>query len=268
MTRALAAIALLGLVGQARPAAAELPPPPAVAAVTVEEHLGTQVPLDLAFTDTAGHLVRLADVVTGDKPVLLVLAYYECPMLCSLILDGTVRAIKDLDALGWRLGGQYRALTISFSDRELPYQAGKKQDSLLGQLPGVKPADWPFWVGQTLEIGKLTDVLGYRFARDPATGQLAHPAVIFVLTPGGQISRYLYGIDFPARDLRLALLEAGQGKVGSFGERLLLRCFRYDPATRRYGFFIQRFMQAGAVLIFAVVASLLILLWRRERRRP
>jgi protein SCO1/2 len=259
-------LAVLAVLLASAPADA-LPPPPVVAEATVVEHLGTQLPLDLGFTDVAGHDVRLRDELRGDKPLLLVLAYYECPMLCSLVLDGTVNAIQALEGMGWRVGDQYRVLTISFSDRELPYQAGKKQGALLGKLPHVRAADWPFWVGHEPEIRALTDALGFRFARDPATGQLAHPAAIFVLTPEGKISRYFYGIEFPARDLRFALLEAGDGKVGTLGERILLTCFRYDPASRRYGFFVQRFMQGGALIIFFIVAGVLAVLWRRERRR-
>jgi protein SCO1/2 len=118
-------------------------------------------------------------------------------------------------------------------------------------------SSWPFWVGDAAAIDAITHVLGFAFLRDPRTGAFAHPAVAFVLTPDGKVSRYLYGIDYPPRDLKLALLEASEGKIGTVGDRILLRCFHYDPTTRRYGLFVTRFMQVGGALIFVVVVALI-----------
>ncbi len=249
-------------------AAAVTPPPgsPAWAETAdVTEHLGARVPLDAAFTDTAGRRVELRSLFDGTHPVLLVLAYYECPQLCSLVLDGTVRAMQALDGMGWHAGAQYRVVTISFDATERTDQAARKQAAVLATLGRVAP--WPFLVGGEPAITALTDALGFRFLRDPRTGTLAHPAVTFVLTPDGTISRYLYGVEYAPRDLKLALLEASDGKTGSFGDKILMRCFHYDPADRRYGMFVQRFMQVGGGLIFLVALATIAGFARSARRR-
>jgi protein SCO1/2 len=233
----------------------------------VTEHLGARVPLDLPFVDSHGERRELGSLFDGVHPVLLVLAYYECPQLCSLVLDGTVAALTRLDGWGWKIGSQFRVATISFDAREQIDQAARKQASVVHKLGRREGADWPFFVGKADAIEKLTDALGFRFLRDPRTGSLAHAAVVFVLTPNGTISRYLYGTEIPPRDLKLALLEASDGKTGSVGDKILLRCFRYDPSTRRYGLFIARFMQVGGALIFVVVLTGVLALWRLDRRR-
>lgn len=227
----------------------------------VVEHLGAQVPRDLAFTDTAGQPVQLGALFDGTHPVLLVLAYTACPQLCSLVLDGTVAAVRALPGL--RAGVDYRVATISFDVHERRELAAAKRAQVVARL-GV---DWPFLAGDAAAIARLTGALGFQFLRDPRTGALAHAAVVFVLTPDGRISRYLYGVEPPARDLRLALLEAGGGAIGTTADRILLRCFHYDPATRRYGPQIARFLQLGGLVIFALVATGVALLVRAERRR-
>jgi protein SCO1/2 len=232
----------------------------------VTEHLGERVPMGLVFTDSHGRPARMQELFDGTHPVLLVLAYYECPQLCSLVLDGAVDAMTKLERWGFELGPQYRVATISFDANEHIDQAARKQAAVVGKL-GHDERDWPFFVGDEANVRALTDRLGFKFLRDPRTGNLAHTAVAFVLTPDGVISRYLYGTDYPARDLKLALLEASDGKTGSVGDKILLRCFHYDASTRRYGLFIARFMQVGGVMIFLAVLGILIVLWRFERRR-
>jgi protein SCO1 len=232
----------------------------------VVEHLGARLPLDLGLVDAQGRHIALRSLFDGVHPVVLVLAYYECPQLCSLVLDGTVAAMRALDRQGFQLGPQYRAATISFDATERIDQAARKQASVLSRL-GAPPDQWPFLVGDADSVRALTQRLGFEFLRDPRTGALAHAAVVFVLTPEGVISRYLYGIEYPPRDLKLALLEASQGKTGSFGDRVLMRCFQYDPATRRYGLFVSRFMKLGGLLIFVVVLVMLRGFMRHERRR-
>jgi protein SCO1/2 len=225
----------------------------------VTEHLGDKIPLDAAFTDTAGHRVTLRSQFDGTHPVLLVLAYYECPQLCSLVLDGAVAAMRQLD---WHPGDQYRVLTISFDATERIDQAARKQAAVTAKVPTNA---WPFYVGDEPNIDALTNALGFHFLRNGT--QLAHAAVVFVLTPDGTISRYLYGTDYAPRDLKLALLEASDGKTGSFGDKILLRCFHYDPSTRRYGLFVARFMKIGGAMIFVIVLALFASFWRHERRR-
>jgi protein SCO1/2 len=228
----------------------------------VVEHLGARLPLDLVFADTSGQRIALGSLFDGTHPVLLVLAYYTCPQLCSLVLDGAVRAMQQLEPGGWKLGQEYRVATISFDATERVDQAARKQASVLAKLGQGDPAVWPFLVGDDESVRALTRQLGFGFLRDPATGALAHPAVVFVLTPDGVISRYLYGIDYAPRDLKLALLEASEGKTGSFGDKILMRCFQFDPTTRRYGLFISRFMKLGGLAIFLIVLAMI---WRFAR---
>jgi protein SCO1/2 len=237
----------------------------------VVEHLGDRLPPELSFVDPGGRRVTLGSLFDGRRPVLLVLAYYECPQLCSLVLDGATQAIRQLEPDGFALGQQYRAVTISFDATERVDQAARKQASVFGKL-GVRIDDsgsaaWPFLVGDDASVRALTAQLGFHFLRDPRTGAIAHPAVAFVLTPDGAISRYLYGVDYPSRDLKLALLQASDGKTGSLGDRVLMRCFRYDPASRRYGLFVARFMELGGVVILAIVLAMFWVFAGHERRR-
>jgi protein SCO1 len=220
----------------------------------VVEHLGAKLPLDLPFRDSTGARVTLRDYFDGTHPVYLTLAYYECPQLCSLVLDAASKAMAELHH--WGFDG-YRALTISFDQTEGTDQAARKKQMMA--------ASWPFLVGDAASIEALTQRLGFHFLRDPATGAIAHAAVTFAIAPDGTISRYLYGIDVPPRDLRLALLEASDGKTGSLGDKILLRCFHYDAATHRYALFVARFMQIGAALILVVAIALIASFARRRR---
>lgn len=255
---------LMFLALAAAPARAAAPPP-AARAVDVLEHLGQPIDRTLEFTRPDGARVKLADYLSGDKPSLLVLAYYRCPMLCGLVLRGVAAGLKDLD---YRLGRDYRVITVSVDPRDTPEAATEKQ---LNAISGVDQPDarsaWPFLVGKEPAIKALADELGFKFAYDPRTDQYAHPAVVFALTPDGHISRYLYGVHFPPRDLRLALVEAGLGKTGSVVDRILLTCYQYDPASRRYGPYIFGFIRLGGAVILLVVGGLVGGLWVGERRR-
>lgn len=240
--------------------------PPPAREVDIDEHLGRALDRGLAFTDSRGRRFVLGDALPGDRPVLLVLAYYRCPMLCGLVLRGVV---EGLNQLSFRLGEQYRVLTVSFDPRDTPDGARQKRQSVLAGL-GRSPADpgaWPFLIGDEPTIHRLADDLGFRFAYDPRTEQYAHPAAIFALTPDGRVSRYLYGVEFSPRDLRLALLEAGEGKIGTIVDRVILTCYRYDQASRAYAPFVFGFMRLGGGLILASLAVLFALLLRGERRR-
>jgi protein SCO1/2 len=240
--------------------------PPAVVSADVEEHLGARLDGNLSFKDSEGRQVRLAEVFAGDKPVLLVLAYYHCPMLCGLVLRGAAQGFADL---GWTPGREYRVLTVSFDPRDTTEAAREKRQSTLAGLgrPAGSPGEWPFLTGDEASIRSLADTLGFRFAYDARVDAYAHPAAIFALTPDGRVSRYLYGVDFPARDLRLALTEAGEGRSGSIVDRVLLTCYRFDPASRRFGPYITGFMRLGGAFILITVAGLLGALAVAERRR-
>lgn len=246
---------------------AALRPPPAVAAVDVDEHLGRRLPAELSFTDSTGRPVRLGDLFDGQRPVVLVLAYYRCPMLCDLVLAGLSRTLRNI---GWTPGREYRGLTVSIDPRDRPGAAHLKQTAVLQAVNATGPAaeaGWPFLVGGEPAIRALADTVGFRYAYDAQSEQFAHPAVAVVLTPDGRIARYLYGVDFPVLDTRLALAEAGQGRTASTTERLLLTCFRYDPASRRYGFYVSAVLKGGASAVIAAVGLFLAVLWRRDARR-
>jgi protein SCO1/2 len=239
--------------------------PPVMREVDIEEHLGDGLDPSLAFQDQAGRVVRLGDYFRDKKPIVLTLAYFRCPMLCGLVLRSTVTG---LGKLPFRLGDDYRALTVSFDPRDTTDEAAHKRETTLLVMPyRSAPESWPFLVGQPEQIRTLADSLGFRFAYDERTGQYAHPAAVFVLTPEGRISRYLYGSEVSPRDLRLALIEAASGRIGTIVDRILLTCYRFDPATRRFGPFIRGFMRIGGVMILAAVALLLAVLFRAERRR-
>jgi protein SCO1/2 len=239
--------------------------PPAVQAVDLEEHLGLAVDRALPLTDQAGRRVTLGDYLGGQEPIVLVLAYFRCPMLCGLVLRGVAKGLAELR---YTLGVDYRALTVSIDPRDTPGEALQKRASALSALrvpPGS--GEWPFLVSDALTIQRLADQVGFRYAYDARSDQYAHPAAAIILTPDGHVSRYLYGVDFPARDLRLALVEAGQGRTGTIVDRVILTCYHYDPAMRAYGPYLFGFLRLGGVLILAVVAGTLAVLFHQERRR-
>jgi protein SCO1/2 len=260
----LAALAMaLTLVAGAGAAHAAGPPPPG--SLEVEEHPGAQLPAGLAFVDQDGRAVQLGDYFHEGKPILLVLAYLRCPMLCDLVLHGVVASVA---RQGLAVGRDFRALTVSFDPDDTPAAAALKQGSLLQALnrPEAR-AGWPFLVGKRPEIDRLAERLGFPYVHDAKTDEYAHPAVAFVLTPDGRISRYLYGVQFRPLDVRLALDEAAHGRIGGVVDRVLLTCFRYDPASRRYGVYVTGVLRGGAALVLLLVAGGLGLLFWRDRRR-
>lgn len=239
--------------------------PEAATQVTLDEHLGQRLPMGLRFRDPTNRQVVLGDYFRDGKPVVMVLSYYECPMLCGLVLQGMVNSLAQLT---WKAGDEYRVLAVSIDPRDRPEQAEKKQRSALAAIGRAGRAGaWPFLVGEASETAALADAIGFRYQYDPQTSQYAHPAAIYVLTPDGRISRYLYGVTYGALDLRLALVEAANGRVGSIVDRVILSCYRYDPATRRYGPTILGFFRLGGALILASVSTLLAPLFVRDRQR-
>jgi protein SCO1/2 len=254
---------LLGIFAAERAGADDLPP--ALEAVGITEKIGNFVPGDSSFTDSAGAQIRLQQFLNKDKPVLLNLVYYQCPMLCNLVLTGLVKGLK---ASGLRLGEDYLALTVSIDPKETPDLAAERKRGHLQAL-GISGADpnWAFTTGNEQQIHRLAESVGFEYAYDESTKQYAHAAATFVLTPAGKISRYLYGFEYSPRDLKLALVEASGGRVGTSFDRFLLTCFRYEPALRRYGFYMSGILRGGALLVFAGLCALLVNLWRRELKR-
>ena len=234
--------------------------------VGVEERLGAQVPLDLPLVNAEGKAVRLGELLDGKRPVLLTLGYYRCQALCGLVLTGTARALQ---RTGLQLGTDYRAITVSISPKETPRMAAEAHRGATAGLAADAEgaAAWSFLVpAEEQPVRALADAVGFRYAWDAQAQQFAHAAVLFVLTPQGKVSRYFYGVDFAPRDLRLALVEAGEGKVGSTLDKVLLTCFRFDPATRKYALYLDAWFKGGALLVLAGLATLLGTLWRRELR--
>jgi protein SCO1/2 len=237
-------------------------PPPALD-LEVEEHLGAQLPAALRFTDERGRSVHLGDYFRDGKPILLTLAYFRCPMLCDLVLRGVLDGTRGQPLA---LGRDYRALTVSFDPRDRPAAAASKQRALLqaANRPD-SAADWPFLVADDETARALGNALGYRWVFDPKSGDFAHPAVAFVLTGDGKISRYLYGVSPRPFDLRLAISEAANGRAGGSFERLLLTCFRWDPSERKYGLALSRGARAGGALTLLAIAAGYFLLFRKKR---
>jgi protein SCO1/2 len=253
------AVALL-LASPARAAESDVPPP--LQGVDVEERLGGLVPRDASFLDQDGKPVRIGDLLGTGKPVILSLVYYECPLLCGMILSGQARAMKET---GLELGKDYRAVTVSFDPREKAAQALVRQKHYLQSFDQTGHKDvWPFLVGTEKESRRLADAVGFHYAFDEESKQYAHPAAIMVLTPEGKVSRYLYGVEFPGRDLRLALVEAADGRVGTSFDRFLLTCYRYDPVARKYVPYAMGVVRAGALLVLFGLAGTLFVFWRRE----
>ena len=231
----------------------------------IEQRLNAQVPLDLVFRDEQGKNVELRHYF-GSKPVILVLAYYRCPRLCSLVLNGLVEGLRQID---YEIDNQFTVVTVSIDPREQPDLAAAKKVSYAQQYgrPGAS-AGWHFLTGEEPAIKRLADAVGYRYYYDSERDEFGHGSGIMMLTPDGTLSRYFYGIQFPARELRFGLEDASLGKIGSPIERpLRLLCFGYDPATGTYTVMTMRLVRGAAGLTVLVLAVLLVRAWRRERRR-
>jgi protein SCO1/2 len=227
------------------------------------QNLDAQVPLNLPFRDEAGKIVHLSDYFKG-KPVLLSLVYYRCPMLCTESLNGLLRAIRSIK---FNAGREFNIVTVSFDASETPPLAAAKKQTYVARYgrPGADSA-WAFLVGGKPSIRRLTESVGFRYAYDAELGQFAHGTGLVVLTPDGRVSKYLYGVEYSARDLKLALIDASAGRIGSPVDKILLYCYHYDPLTGKYNLRIFRVLRlAGAGTVFTIGAAILILL-RREKK--
>jgi protein SCO1/2 len=263
MRSALVSLALL--VGL--PAAVVAGPslPPVLQKVGFDQRLGEQVPLELAFRDEAGRTVHLRDYF-DDRPVILVLAYFKCPMLCTQVLNGLVQTMLDMPL---HVGKDFTVLTVSFDPREGPKLAAAKKRTYLERL-GEPDAEvgWHFLTGDEEAIGKLTRAVGFRYVYDQRHDQYAHASGIVVLTPEGQVSRYFYDVKYSPRDLRLGLVEASHRRVGSPVDRILPYCFHYDPNDGKYGPTIMNFIRLGGVLTVLSLGGFIIVLWWCTPRHP
>ena len=239
--------------------------PEALQDVGFDQRLGSTLPLALEFTNEAGERVALGSYF-GARPVILTLVYYECPMLCTLVLNGVTSALK---AVPFTVGEDFEIVSVSFDPRDTSALARKKKDHYVDEL-GVASAErgWHFLTGDSTAIASLTEACGFRYSYDPERGEYAHASGILIVTKDGTISRLLYGIEYAPKDIRLALVEAGEGKIGSVVDELLLYCFHYDPAAGKYGAAVVNLVRTGGVLALAGLASFIVLSIRRDRRKP
>lgn len=240
--------------------------PTALRDVRIEQKLNQQLPLDLVFRDENGQEVKLGKYF-GQKPVVLSLVYYDCPMLCTQILNGMVTSFR---VLPFQIGKEFDVVTISFDPREKPDLAASKKKVYIDYLPDRMRAGantgWHFLTGDPANIERITDAVGFRYHYDEATKQFAHASAIMVATPEGKLSRYFYGVDYAARDLRLGLMESTQNKIGSLTDELLLFCYHYDPATGKYGAAIMQVMRiAGGMTLLGIIAMIFLLKSRHRR---
>jgi protein SCO1/2 len=223
---------------------------PILAQVRFDQRLNNQVPLKIRFTDESGNEKPLAEYLHG-KPAILNLVYFECPMLCTETLNGLTRALR---SLRWTAGDQFNVLSVSFNPQERPHLAAAKKRNYLALYGRPQAAGgWFFLTGAAEPVRRLTDAVGFRYAYDPQLKQYAHPTGLVILTPDGQVSRYLFGAEYSPRDLRLALTEAGAGKIGSPTDRLLLTCYHYDPLTGRYNLAIFQILKIGAIVTLLIL---------------
>ena len=241
--------------------------PTALRDVRIEQKLNQQLPLDLIFRDESGQQVKLGQYF-GKKPVVLALVYYDCSMLCTQVLNGMVTSFR---VLPFQIGNEFDVVTVSFDPRETNVLATAKKKVYVDYLPEKMRAGassgWHFLTGDPANIAQLTEAVGFHYRYDEATKQFAHASAIMVTTPQGKLSRYFYGVDYPARDLRLGLIESSANKIGSPVDQLLLFCYHYDPATGKYGAAVMTVMRiAGVLTVLGVLAMVLLLKARHPMR--
>ena len=242
--------------------------PKALADVGIEQKLSEQLPLDAVFKNENGETVKLGDYF-GQKPVLLSLVYYECPMLCNQVLNGMVTNFR---VLKFQPGQEFEVVTVSFDSRETPSLAKAKKKTYVDYLSAEKregiAKGWHFLTGDEANIKRLTEAVGFRYRYDSETNQFAHASGIFVATPEGKLARYFYGIEYPPRDVRLGLIEAADNKIGSPVDQLLLFCFHYNPATGKYGALVMtRLVPFGGIAILVAIGAMFLIMRNRTRAR-
>ena len=260
-----AVLLLLTGIGAGKARAQQVSTPAILNQVGISQNLNTQIPPDLAFRDENGKAVRIGDFF-GKKPIVLSLVYFDCPALCTEVLNGELRTMK---AISLDLGKDFEAVTVSFEPKDTPALAKAKRDVYAGQYGRPDAAEhWHFLTGEQPSIDALTNVAGFHYAYDPSIRQYAHAAAIVVLTPEGRIDRYFYGVVYPGRDVRLGLVEASEGKIGTLTDHALLYCYQYDPMTGKYGVIVINVLRAAGGLTVLSLGIFMALMFLRERKRP
>ncbi len=245
------------------PAFAQVTPLPGK--VAIAQKLGTRVPMELMFRNDRGEVVRLEQYFQSGRPVLLNFVYFNCPMLCPLTLEGVS---SSLSALKFNVGKEFDILTVSIDPRDKISKAAELKDKYVkhyGRLDAAR--GWHFLTGHESAIRELTDAVGFQFAYDAKRDQFAHGSALLILTPDGRTSRYLYGFEYKPRDLRLAIVEASGGKVGTATDQFLLLCYHYDPSIGQYSRAAMNMARVGGVTTVAVLASFIVVMVRKDRRK-
>jgi protein SCO1/2 len=265
MVRARIAAAILLAITQATTSIADNTPIAQVAdRIAISPPLGAKLPLELSFVDADGRTCRLGDSF-GKRPFILHLVYYECPMLCKLSSDGLLQALATLSL---KPGQDFSILTVSFDPREGPELSARAREMAIDRAGReAVEAGWQFFTGDKTTIDKLCEAVGFRYLYDEKSGQFAHPSGVFILTPDGTLSRYLSGVQFSPRDLRLSIVEASAGHVGSTADQVMLMCYMYDPITGKYGLAIMRALRAAGIATVGAMGLGIFLMVRRERSR-
>ena len=234
--------------------------PAALSKVSFEQRLNEQLPLDLPFKDETGRVVKLGEYF-GRKPVVLTFVYYDCPMLCTQVLNGLASA---LGVINESIGREFDVVTVSFDPKETPVLAAGKKKAYLERYKRPEAAQgWHFLTGDQSSIDTLTSAAGFNFSWDEASHQFAHASGIVVVTPAGKVSRYFFGIDYSPRDVKFALIESSNEKIGTLADRLLLYCYHYDPARGNYGFVAMRAVRIGGGLTLLALAGFVVVSLRR-----
>ena len=237
--------------------------PPGLAFVGIEQHLNAQLPANLEFRDELGNAVKLGDYFGHGRPVILNLGYYQCPMLCSELLQGLVGSMK---ALTLELGQDFDVVTLSFDPSETTDMAAAKKRDIMKRY-GRANADrgWHFLTGRADQIKALTDAVGFQYQFDPKTGQYAHATAIVLLTPDRRVAEYFYGVEFSPRDLRLGLVQASQGKIGNITDSVLLYCYHYDPRSGKYGAVISNVLKISGLATILILGTFVYVMYRADR---
>jgi len=256
---------LISVLPAANPAFAQAADtqPPQLRDIGIDQKLNEQMPLDILFRDESGKTVRLGEYF-GKKPVILTFAYYECPMLCTLVLNGLVKGMRTLP---FDVGKQFEVVNVSINPREGPKLAAAKKNTYIREYgrPGAAEG-WHFLTGEESEIKKATEAAGFRYKYDTSSAQYIHASGIMILTPKGKFARYFYGIEYAGQDLRLGLIEAAEEKIGSPVDQVLLYCFHYDPVTGKYGLAINVIIRILGTATVLVLGAFMLVMFRRDRR--
>jgi protein SCO1/2 len=237
--------------------------PPGLEGVGIDQRLNEQVPLNLTFKNELGNTVKLGDYFHEGRPVILNLVYYQCPMLCTEVLNGLTSALK---VIRFVPGKEFEVVTLSIDPRETPQLAANKKEMYLKRLGNAEAGKgWHFLTGEQTQIAALASAVGWRYRYDPKLDQFAHAAGILLITPEGKIAQYYYGVEYSPKDMRLGIVEASQNKIGSLADQVLLYCYHYDPSTGRYGATITNIVRLAGVTTVVVLGGFILLLFRKEK---